>query len=801
MNLDMATAITTTVAAATPAFPAGVLAACTPLILPAHGVLSVWGAEPTVLAYDAVFEPECLLQRDAIPEAALSVSTSAEAMQVGNTESDTEIIGHDEFNASIFPQCYALAATTVLAYVLFIMLLIVPRSFLDGGIVILGRRGFTNGPSHGISIGGRPWLQKIAALSVTISLTIATVDTFRVAERQYRQGMQDASELQAEVLGGVQLKVIQLVSDTFLWLAQAQTLIRLFPRQREKIIIKWTAFSLITLDIVFGALNSFKYVGIGYAARPLNFTEPVAALSYLFQLSLGLLYAAWVIYYALMKKRYAFYHPLMKNISLMAVLSIFSLLVPVVFFVLDIAKPDFTGWGEYVRWVGAAAASVVVWEWVERIEALEREEKKDGILGREVFDGDELMDSTPSDLHSWHRRKKTSRKGSKPGGDGGEGGMGNSTSFSTPSATPSRTWPAMSAIANRSAANIAGPRHQVTASEAQQGRNVSSRPKPSKGRFLNAPFWPSRPAPAVTPVSRTDTASADSTVYAVRYQPLTETSSGVAPHDQPFSVGDTASSPIGINTTERSESSPSPPNNDHVAPLNTGEMDSDEPGPSGSSPWYSPRRLGLLRVASRGPPAEVLPHTTPRQSQNRRNHDGSGGRWDVRGRWEDFAANHAEKVMERMRGTPDIESLPVTVIPAPPRPGAALAQLLEEEGEANAQARAEGSSRAVPAPTLRGMASASSSIPLASLPPRNLSVSTASRPFPTPGESIGSSVPRSPVASEDRNARGGATPSRRPVVRYESLPVLPSNEAQRDELPISDAYRHPRTTLQHPPPP
>jgi len=63
-----------------------------------------------------------------------------------------------------------------------------------------------------------------------------------------------------------------------------------------------------------------------------------------------------------------------------------------VFFVLDISKPDVAGWGDYVRWVGAAAASVVVWEWVERIEALERNDKKDGVLGREIFDGDEMLE-------------------------------------------------------------------------------------------------------------------------------------------------------------------------------------------------------------------------------------------------------------------------------------------------------------------------------------------------------------------------------------------------------------------------
>lgn len=241
--------------------------------------------------------------------------------------------------------------------------------------------------SRGISIGGRPWLQKVAALTVAASLTVATASTFRVAEIQYSWGAQNANVLQNEVMGKTDLKVIRIISNTFLWLAQAQTLIRLFPRQREKIIIKWVAFALITLDIIFSCLNSFIYAPNGIIGhnRPRSFVHPVPTLSYLFQLSLELLYAAWVIYYAFMKRRYAFYHPLMKNMCLVAVLAIGSISTPIVFFVLDISKPEFTVWADYVRWVGAAAASVVVWEWVERIEALERETKKDGILGRKYF--------------------------------------------------------------------------------------------------------------------------------------------------------------------------------------------------------------------------------------------------------------------------------------------------------------------------------------------------------------------------------------------------------------------------------
>ncbi|RFU73435.1 hypothetical protein TARUN_8844, partial [Trichoderma arundinaceum] len=376
------------------------MALCTSTWLPANGILSLDGqSDDAILTLDndALFQAPC--PTATFPTVSVDVSSPENtASSSGGSSLDLQDLGGDDddsphfsdfrdpFYASSFPICYALAATTVTAYMLVIMLFITPRSFFDSGVVYLGRPGgFTNSSSGGVNIGGRPWLQKLAALTVAISLTIATADTFRIAKIQYIWGVQNAKVLQNEVMGSTELKAIRIVSDTFLWLAQAQTLIRLFPRHREKIIIMWAAFFLISLDVIFSALNSFLYSDPDSIANsmPKSFAHPVPALSYLFQLALGVLYAAWVVYYAIMKKRYSFYHPLMKNMCLVAIISLGAILIPVVFFILDISKPEFTGWGDYVRWVGAAAASVVVWEWVERIEALEREEKKDGILGRE----------------------------------------------------------------------------------------------------------------------------------------------------------------------------------------------------------------------------------------------------------------------------------------------------------------------------------------------------------------------------------------------------------------------------------
>jgi hypothetical protein len=652
---------------------------CSATLLPIDGVLSFGqGIPPVTLTQEAVFVGNCPPSiQTAAPIIIANSGISSDETSDGPQFSDFR----DPFAASTFPVCYALAATTVIAYMLVIMLFITPRSFLDGGIVYLGRRGFTNPSTPGVNIGGRPWLQKVAAMTVAISLTIATADTFRVAERQYSWGVQKAQELQLEVMDGTELKVIRLISDTFLWLAQAQTLIRLFPRQREKVIIKWTAFALITLDVIFSALNSFQYnTGSNGNARPRSFVDAIPALSYLFQLSLGLLYAAWVIYYSLMKKRYAFYHPLMKNITLVAALSLFSILVPVVFFVLDISKPEFTGWGDYVRWVGAAAASVVVWEWVERIEALEREEKKNGILGREVFDGDEMLEVTAAEFPWLRRKNRKNYEDAANAAHGGPsvdmGGAGNGSSGGR-----LNLWPGMSSIARYRGNN--NNQNQTLPQTQNEPRPTTTRPAAAAqrgvGGLLRPPLWPSRPPVAASPVSRTDTASADSTVYAVRYHPISEATRSPEP---PALAG-----PVPLSRTNSVRSDDSDDDEHAIvapvpAPRSAAVLDpeaNDETQTKSRSRWRTLAHGAnpLFRRGAKDPPAEVLPHTNRPPPENTDRDDAN--RWDFRSRFEDFAVTQAEKIRERMRATPETDSLPVTVIPAPPRRGAVLARLIEED--------------------------------------------------------------------------------------------------------------------------
>lgn len=546
----------------------------------------------------------------------------------------TVIKSNDPFYASLAPNIYALATATIISYILVILIFITPRTFYvgspGGGASFLGLRNLVpgSGSSSVVGVGRRPLLQKVAAVTVAISLTIATADTFHVAERQYNNGLMDSQHLVDEVIGSLEIRVVRVISDTFLWLAQVQTLIRLFPRHKEKVTIKWLGFALVTCDTVFSILENF--VSQTTLTRPRSFQDAIPALSYLFQMAISLIYASCVIYYSLSKRRFAFWHSKMKNILLVAFLSLTSVLIPVVFFVLDVSQPNIATWGEYIRWVGAAAASVVVWEWVERIEALERDERKEGILGREIFDGDEMLDVSPSG-------KNNSRYfgfGRKLGGDEEK----KVSMMPIPTVRPRIPFRKRKGDTQKTA------KHK--AQDHSPPENENSRP-PQNG----------------TPISRSDTTSAASTIYAVRYQNVSSPSPAI--HEEPLRVHDAP------NRGSVQVNGQMAPLEEVDSSLHSKEIEIDVPGATDNRPRRTESKTNNVWQAVQNPfkrkrtepPAEIaaqMATSNMRRSPAQTYHN-------LRDRLGAFTTAQRNKLGNRPREGPS-PPMGVTVIPAQPRP-------------------------------------------------------------------------------------------------------------------------------------
>lgn len=287
---------------------------------------------------------------------------------------------HDPFFASITPQTFALAGATIASAILFILLF--------------------------LSRTRKPWLQKIAAFSMMVSLITYMVAAVNLLQQQYVQGRYDADDLR-DVNQDLPVMIIAYIASFFIYFAQVQTLMRIFPRKRDKVIIKWTGFSLIILTMLFCALYQF----LQPAAPPPPqrnmalqiFLQILPPLNYLFSIALAFIYMCCVVYFGIAHRRVAFTVPAG---IILALLSLGCITIPIIFFCLDIWAQFVAGWGEYIRSIASIGSTIIVWEWIDRVEELESKRAgKDGILGRRIFEDEFEIGPVPkspsTDSFAW----------------------------------------------------------------------------------------------------------------------------------------------------------------------------------------------------------------------------------------------------------------------------------------------------------------------------------------------------------------------------------------------------------------
>ena len=286
----------------------------------------------------------------------------------------------DPFFASVTPQILALAGATIAAAILLILLFLTRTR--------------------------KPWVQKLAALAMTVSLVTYMVVSIDMLQDQYADNRYDADELR-EVSQSLGCKVFAYIADFLIYLAQVQTLMRIFPRKRDKVIIQWTGLGLILLTMVFNALFQF----LQPTAPPPNkrstawaiFLQILPPLNYLFSIALAFIYAVCVFYFGVVHRRVALTVPAG---LILAFLSLICITIPIIFFCLDIWAKFVVGWGQYIQSIASIGSTVIVWEWIDRVDESESKRiGKNAILGRRIFedefDNARVPKSPSSDSFQW----------------------------------------------------------------------------------------------------------------------------------------------------------------------------------------------------------------------------------------------------------------------------------------------------------------------------------------------------------------------------------------------------------------
>jgi hypothetical protein len=288
-------------------------------------------------------------------------------------------------------------------------------------------------------------------------------------------------------------------------------------------------------------------------------------------------------------------------------------------------------------------------------------------LGREIYDGDDMLDATPSSGSRWPlKRQNRTSPDEKSGSVGGLGGIGAFTSAHTGRINDlahrlgrRMTESPRTQARQKRTIHIPAPAPVLRRSESANHGDRNSR---SYMRVQTPP-----PVPVISsPISRTETVSADSTVYTVRYHPISDTPPvplpGAAEHRG--NRGDVPAE-ARVNNAE---------NQNDLAQLEDLEKGGDQNAKASASKskWYWQAVANSFRRPGRTPPQELLrgrviePLEVDDVAANipPRNYTGLA----LADRLGTFAAQQGERFRAKKHAGAQAEAtLPVTIIPAQPR--------------------------------------------------------------------------------------------------------------------------------------
>ncbi|CAN6640275.1 hypothetical protein TRVA0_018S00562 [Trichomonascus vanleenenianus] len=257
----------------------------------------------------------------------------------------------DPFYGSVAPIAYTSAATTVMSWLLLLLLFVSQKK--------------------------RPWLQKIATLGVAVTLTASLAAITSNLEEQYNRGYQDADELRQYVYGGIAFQILMVISSVALWMAHIQVTLKLFQTPREKHIIYATGAVLVITDAVLQCCSDFVHPVDTYSER---FSNGLYIATLVVELVIVTIYALAVILYTVRKRKYAYSWSTFP----VATLSLAAMISPLVFNILGMASYWFAAWTGFASRVCSAASNVVVWDWLDAIERRQKEAQQKAFMGKKL---------------------------------------------------------------------------------------------------------------------------------------------------------------------------------------------------------------------------------------------------------------------------------------------------------------------------------------------------------------------------------------------------------------------------------
>ncbi|CCK72597.1 Rim21p KNAG_0K02340 [Huiozyma naganishii CBS 8797] len=223
---------------------------------------------------------------------------------------------------------------------------------------------------------------KLGSLLASINLTIALGRLLQLLSDQHNKHGAAVSKAIIKFFSqDATFTTLDFLTTLTLQLCQVFIIMRTFERNQEKKLILFCGVFLSFATNILWVIPQYRTV----AGHSITW-DTLPPFIYLFRIALAASYAVLVLSYIIQKRRLWCKTLQMAFLTLLTVLAV--LLLPG-FFIADVANVWIAELGELFTTTCYVGSTFLVWEWLERLNAIERTVQAQSILGRPIYEDEQ----------------------------------------------------------------------------------------------------------------------------------------------------------------------------------------------------------------------------------------------------------------------------------------------------------------------------------------------------------------------------------------------------------------------------
>ncbi|KAH3683451.1 hypothetical protein WICPIJ_005570 [Wickerhamomyces pijperi] len=226
------------------------------------------------------------------------------------------------------------------------------------------------------------WLLRLSSLMGSVNLTILFVRSIIYLEKQHTLGISSGVKLLDDLQSDQVFNAIDFIFVLLAQFAEVQVIIRLFSRAKEKRVSFLVGGALSLAAQIIWAVSTFSNINIDDEESNLSI---LPAFTYLLRIALSTVYSGLIVIYAISKRSYIFH----RSVVLLTLLNFLVINLQIAFFVTDISNIWVSELSEIFNTTVYICVTVIPWEWINRVHAIERHEQKEGVLGRPFYEDED----------------------------------------------------------------------------------------------------------------------------------------------------------------------------------------------------------------------------------------------------------------------------------------------------------------------------------------------------------------------------------------------------------------------------